>query len=141
LTYASVIAFLRYSPIGLEMRASAENPTLASQRGINLNKVFAISWVIAAVSAAAAGAVVASRTVVGPDIAHLGINAFPVALVGGLDSVIGTLAGALIVGFVHTFSSWQFGSDTQDIVSAAILLIVLLLRPYGLLGTPRIMRL
>jgi branched-chain amino acid transport system permease protein len=139
--YGAVIAFLRYSPIGLEMRASAENPTLASQRGINLNKVFALSWVLAGASAAVAGAVIASRTSINLDLAHLGISAFPAALLGGLDSVGGALIGALVVGFVQTAAAWQWGTETQDVVSAAILLLVLMVRPYGLFGTRHITRL
>jgi branched-chain amino acid transport system permease protein len=141
ITYAAVIGFMRFSPLGLEMRASAENPTLASQRGVNLNTVFTLSWAIAAVSAATAGAVFASRTTVSLDLAHLGISALPAALVGGLDSVEGALVGALIVGFVQTFVAWQWGSEAQDVVAAAILLLVLMVRPYGLFGTRHINRL
>jgi len=138
--YAVVIAFLRYSPMGLEMRASAENPGLASLRGVNLNTIFVVSWALAGVSAAIAGAVISSRSSVNLDIAHLGISAFPAALVGGLDSVGGTLIGALIVGFVQTWAAWHWGTESQDVVSAVILLLVLMLRPYGLFGSRHITR-
>ena len=139
--YALVMAFLRFTPMGLEMRASAENPTLASQRGVNLNKVLVLSWALAGVSAAIAGAVIATRTSVNLNIAHLGISAFPAALVGGLDSVGGALIGALIVGFVQTWAAWHWGTETQDVVAAAVLLLVLMVRPSGLFGTRHIARL
>lgn len=138
--YACVLAFVRFSRVGLEMRASAENPTLASQRGVNLNKVFVVSWVLAGASAAIAGAVISSRTSVNLDIAHMGISAFPAALVGGLDSVGGALVGALIVGMVQTWAAWHWGSESQDVVVAGILLLVLMIRPSGLFGTRHVHR-
>jgi branched-chain amino acid transport system permease protein len=139
--YACVLAFLRFSPLGLQMRASAENPTLASQRGVNLNKVFFVSWALAGGSAAIAGAVISSRTSVNLDIAHLGISAFPAALVGGLNSVGGAFVGALIVGLVQTWAAWHWGSESQDVVAAGILLLVLMVRPSGLFGTRHVNRL
>lgn len=140
LTYGAIMAFLHFSPIGLQMRASAENPTLASQRGVNLNMVFALSWVIAAVSASVAGAVFAGRTAVSLNISHLGLSAFPAAIVGGFDSVGGTLIGAIVVGLAETFTVIVLGSEYKDVVAALILLLVLMFRPYGLFGTKQVNR-
>lgn len=138
--FIAVMGFLRFSPIGLEMRASAENPTLASQRGVNLNTVFAVSWAIAAATAAVAGGIAASRGSVTPELAHLGIAALPAALVGGLDSVGGVVVGGLIVGFAHTTAAWFWGPDTQDVISGLLLLAVLMIRPYGVFGSRHIAR-
>jgi len=140
LTYGAIMAFLRFSPIGLQMRASAESPTLASQRGVNLNLVFALSWIIAAVSASVAGAVFAGRTAVSLNISHLGLSAFPAAIVGGFDSVGGTLIGAIVVGLAETFTVITLGSEYKDVVAAVILLLVLMVRPYGLFGTKQVNR-
>jgi branched-chain amino acid transport system permease protein len=140
LTYGAIMAFLRFSPIGLQMRASAESPTLASQRGVNLNLVFALSWIIAALSASVAGAVFAGRTAVSLNISHLGLSAFPAAIVGGFDSVGGTLLGAIVVGLAETFTVITLGSEYKDVVAAVILLLVLMVRPYGLFGTKQVNR-
>jgi branched-chain amino acid transport system permease protein len=139
-TYGAIMAFLRFSPIGLQMRATAVSPTLASQRGVNLDLVFALSWIIAAVSAAVAGAVFAGRTAVSLNISHLGLAAFPAALVGGFDSVGGTLLGAVVVGLAETFTVVTLGAEYKDIVSAAILLLILMFRPYGLFGARQVNR-
>jgi branched-chain amino acid transport system permease protein len=141
LTYGAVIAFLRLSPLGLQMRAAAESPTLASQRGVNLTFVFAVSWGLAALVAAVAGAVFAGRSAVSPNIASLGLSAFPAALVGGFDSVGGTLLGALVVGMAETVAIVLWGSESKDVVAAAILLGVLMVRPYGLFGKRQVIRL
>lgn len=140
LTYGLIMAFLRFSPIGLQMRATAENPTLASQRGVNLNLVFATSWAIAAVSASVAGAVFAGRTAVSLNISHLGLSAFPAAIVGGFDSIGGTLIGAIVVGLAETFTVIVLGSEYKDVVAAMILLVVLMVRPYGLFGKKQVNR-
>jgi branched-chain amino acid transport system permease protein len=139
-TYGAVIVFLRFSPIGLEMRAAAESPALAGQRGVNLTLVFAVSWGIAALVAAVAGAVYAGRTAVSPGIAGLGMSAFPAALVGGFDSVGGTLIGAFVVAMAETAAIMIWGAESKDVVAAAILLGVLMIRPYGLFGTPQVLR-
>jgi branched-chain amino acid transport system permease protein len=139
-TYGAILALLRFSPIGLQMRATAESPTLASQRGVDLNLVFALSWSLAAVSAAVAGAVYAGRTSVSLNISHLGLAAFPAAIVGGFDSVAGTLLGAFVVGLAETFTVILLGAEYKDIVSASILLIILMVRPYGLLGARQVSR-
>jgi branched-chain amino acid transport system permease protein len=141
LTYAAVIAFLNLSSIGLKMRATAENPTLASERGVNLNLIFALSWGLAALAAAVAGAVFAGRSAVSISIVNLGLSAFPAALVGGFDSVGGTLIGALVVGLAETIAIVLWGAESKDVVAAAILLTVLAVRPYGLFGTPQVNRL
>jgi branched-chain amino acid transport system permease protein len=139
-TYGAILCFLQFSPIGLQMRATAESPTLASQRGINLNLVFALSWTIAAVSAAVAGAVFSARTAVSLNISHLGLSAFPAAIVGGFDSVGGTLIGALVVGLAETFTVIVLGAEYKDLVAAIILLGVLMIRPYGLFGSRQVNR-
>ena len=135
-----MIAFLRWTSFGLRMQAAAENPTLASQVGVNLDMVYAVSWALAAVSAAVAGAVFAGRTAVSPNLIALGLGAFPAALVGGFDSVGGTLIGAMIVGFAETAAIIMLGGDTKDVVAAAVLLTVLAVKPFGLFGSKQIMR-
>jgi branched-chain amino acid transport system permease protein len=139
-TYGAVMAFLRFSPIGLQMRATAESPTLASQRGVNLNLVFGTSWIIAALTASIAGAVFAGRTAVSLNISHLGLSAFPAAIVGGFDSVGGTLIGAVIVGLAETFTVVVLGAEYKDVVAAIILLLVLMMRPQGLFGSKQVNR-
>jgi branched-chain amino acid transport system permease protein len=131
-----LLAFFRYSRIGLQMRATAENGLLASQRGISLNWIFALTWSLAGFAAGVAGMLYAGNTSASPTIAELGLRAFPAALVGGFDSVGGALVGGVIVAFAETAAAVIWGSEARNVVAFALLLVIMLLRPNGLFGRP-----
>ena len=95
-----LFAFLRLSRLGIRMRAAAERPLLAAQRGIDFHALFALSWALASFAGALAGVLYASNVRLDPSLGILGLKAFAVALVGGLDSLGGLVAGALIVATV-----------------------------------------
>lgn len=133
--FAVMIAFFRYAPLGRQLRAAAENPRLASGTGINVTRVFVLAWAIAGVAAALAGISLGANSVVSPDLSQVGIRAIPAALLGGLDSIPGALVGALVVGIAETSAANYLGSTTRDVAAFGVMLLVLLIRPNGLLGS------
>jgi branched-chain amino acid transport system permease protein len=133
--FSGLFAFLRRSPLGIQMRAAGERALLASQRGIDLHLVFALSWALAALCGAVAGILYASNVRLEPSLGVLGLKAFAVALVGGLDSLGGVLPAALVVAAVEVLSIRYGDPLLSDVSPFLCLLAMLLVRPWGLFGT------
>lgn len=133
--FTGLFLFLRLSPLGIQMRAAGEHPLLASQRGINFHGVFALSWALAAFAGGLAGMVYSCNVRLEPSLDVLGLRAFAVALVGGLDSVAGVIPAALIVAAVEVFSVRYGNPLLSDVSPFLCLLVMLLVRPWGLFGT------
>jgi branched-chain amino acid transport system permease protein len=140
LFFIAVALFFRFASIGRQMRAAAENPLLASYSGVNINKIFAVGWGIAAFAAALAGVAQASGTLISAGIGAIALRAFPAALLGGMDSIIGAAVGAVIIGLVEMTAAEYLGSGSRDVVAFVVLLVVLMVRPYGLFGSREIER-
>ena len=130
-----LIAFLRGSRLGIRMRAAAERPLLAAQRGIDFNAVFALSWGLAALAGALAGSLYASNVRLDPSLGVLGLKAFAAALVGGLDSLGGVVVGALVVAGVEVLTIRHINPLLSEVSPFLCLLVMLLVRPWGLWGT------
>lgn len=135
LLFAGLFLFLRLSPLGIQMRAAGERALLASQRGIDFHLVFALSWALAALAGALAGILYANNVRLEPALGVLGLKAFAVALVGGLDSLAGVVPGALIVALVEVLSVRWGNPLLADVSPFLCLLAMLLVRPWGLFGT------
>ena len=135
LLFAGLFLFLRLSPLGIQMRAAGERPMLASQRGINFHAVFALSWALAAFAGGLAGMIYASNVRLEPSLDILGLRAFAVALVGGLDSLAGVIPAALLVATVEVMSVRYGNPLLSDVSPFLCLLAMLLIRPWGLFGT------
>jgi branched-chain amino acid transport system permease protein len=130
-----LLAFLHGSRIGIRMRAAAERPLLAAQRGIDFHALFALSWALASFAGALAGVLYASNVRLDPSLGILGLKAFAVALVGGLDSLGGLVAGALLVAAVEVLTVRHVNPLLADVSPFLCLLAMLLVRPWGLWGT------
>lgn len=141
LVFGIFIGLFRWTRLGLQMRASATNPILASQRGINLNAMYGMTWALAAVAAGVAGMLYAGRGSVDQNLALLGISAFPAALIGGFDSVGGVALGALVIGISQSLATAIFGADTTQVVAGVVLIVVLIIRPQGIFGLAAVNRL
>jgi branched-chain amino acid transport system permease protein len=133
--FSALFTFLRRSALGVRMRAAGEKTLLASQRGIDFHAVFALSWALAAFIGALAGMLYASNVRLEPSLGVLGLKAFAVALVGGLDSLGGVIPGALIVAAVEVASIRWGDPLLSDVAPFLCLLAALLIRPWGLFGT------
>jgi branched-chain amino acid transport system permease protein len=133
--FVALFLFLKVSPLGIQMRAAGEHALLASQRGINFHGVFALSWALAAFAGGLAGMIYSSNVRLEPSLDVLGLRAFAVALVGGLDSLAGVIPAALIVAAVEVMSIRYGNPLLSDVSPFLCLLVMLLIRPWGLFGT------
>lgn len=137
--------FFKYSRMGLAMRATAFNQQVAQSLGISVRQVFALSWGISAAVSAVAGVVVGIVNGVSASLSFFGIKVFPAVILGGLDSILGAVVGGLIIGVLenvaHFFDS-QFlnWGNLYEIVPFYVLIIILMIKPYGLFGTRDIER-
>lgn len=140
LAIGGLTAMFRWTKFGARLHAASTQPALAALSGININVAFAVAWALAGVLAAVAGMEYASQNLVSPSLIALGLRSFPAALVGGLDSVPGSLVGGLAVGIAESVAVHEFGSDVADVAVFAMLVVMLTVRPNGLLGTPQATR-
>ena len=135
--------FFQYTRTGLAMRATSEDHELARSVGINVPRVFGLSWGIAGVIATVGGVLLATLTGVNLSLATVALVAFPAILLGGLESFPGAIVGGLLVGLAQALvqaSSVQTVRSTSEIAPYILLLVVLVIRPEGLFGEKRIDR-
>ncbi len=137
--------FFKHSKMGLAMRATAFDQQVAQSLGISVKKVFAASWAISAVVSAMAGVVVGMVNGVSSALSFFGIKVFPVVILGGLDSIVGAIVGGLIIGVLENLaeffdSQWLHLGNMYDIAPFYALVIILMIKPYGLFGTKNIER-
>ncbi|HEY5063364.1 MAG TPA: branched-chain amino acid ABC transporter permease [Xanthobacteraceae bacterium] len=133
--YLGLFVFLQFTRWGVRMRAAGQNPLLAEQRGIRLHGVYALAWGLSTFTASLAGMILALDSGVESTMATIGLKAFPAALVGGLDSLIGALIGALIVAAAEIAAIQYVNPLLSDVVPFLVLLVVLAIRPWGLFGS------
>lgn len=122
------------------MRAVADDQQAAMTQGISVRRIFAMAWALAGVSALIAGVLLADISAVDQNLAAFGLLVFPVVILGGLDSVPGTIVGGVIIGLLiqATGSYWDPGLAT--VIPYVVLVLILLVKPYGLFGETRIER-
>ena len=133
--YAGLFAFLRYTRWGIRMRAAGQNPLLAAQRGIRLHGVYALAWGLSTFTGGLAGMLMALDSGLEQTMVVIGLKAFPAALVGGLDSLVGAIVGALIVAAAEVLLIHYVNPLLADVVPFLVLIAMLMVRPWGLFGT------
>lgn len=121
--------------LGIQFRAVAENPLLASQRGVNVNTIMMVAWVVALFAASIAGVLYGSRSVLSLQAVVIGIGGLTAALVGGLDSLRGAIAGALLVATVEYATVRLIDPILSQAIPFVLLLTVMMWRPWGIFGT------
>jgi len=141
---ATVAALFRWSRTGLALRAIADDPTSAAAMGVDVDRHFAIAWGLMAVIALMAGVLWTFVVGSGFGVILLGFKVFPIVIVGGLDSIVGTLLGAFGLGVVESLAAGYLdpivGAGFAGIAPYLVLIAMLGARPYGLLGHPRVER-
>jgi branched-chain amino acid transport system permease protein len=142
-----LLAFFKYSRMGLAMRATAFDQEVALTQGVSVSTVFAMSWAIAAVLAMFGGVFLGSGIGLDRSAAVVALKALPVVVVGGLDSIAGAIVGALMVAVAETLAATYqpqyatfLGKGFSQLVPYLVMFLVLLFRPYGLFGTKEIER-
>lgn len=140
--------FFRYSSLGLGMRATADDQEAALATGIDARRVHLAAWATAGALGTLAGAMLSSGAgSVGPSLGAVAFVAFPAMIVGGLESPVGAVVGGLLIGLIQQltallqpeYAAWLgFGFDR--VAPFAVMVIILLVRPYGLFGEPEVRR-
>lgn len=131
----------RFTRLGLLLRATADNLEGAVSIGVRVQGMFALAWGAAALTAVVGGILVANlQPLLSLHLGALGLRAFPAVVIGGLESTGGALIGGLIIGILEQFASAYVGSDARDAVVFGVLLVFLMIRPYGLFGEKTIQR-
>ncbi len=135
--------FFNFTKTGLAMRATSEDHELARSVGLNVPRIFGLSWAIAGVIATVGGVLLAMLTGASLNLSTVVLVAFPAILLGGLDSFLGAIVGGITVGLVQALvqaSSNIEVRNSAEIAPYVVLLIVLVIRPEGLFGQKRIER-
>jgi branched-chain amino acid transport system permease protein len=142
---AGMAWFFRTSKYGLAMRATAFNQQVAQSLGISVKSVFAMAWAISATVSAVAGIVVAVVNGVSSGLSAYGIKVFPAVILGGLDSIPGSVVGGIIIGLLENVAQFVDGEylhwgNLFEVAPFYVLIIILMIKPYGLFGTKDIER-
>jgi len=135
-----LFVFYQRSRVGLSMRAVAESHRVAEARGIRIRNIFSVTWALAGMIAVMGGILLGYRLGVTQFLSQVGFKAFPVVLFGGMDSIPGCLIAGLIIGVLESLAGGLIGSWLTEAAPYVILLLVLIIKPYGLFGLTRIER-
>ena len=119
---------------GLGIRAIASNSATAGLLGINVNKMFALVFAIAGALAGIAGVLLGLKYNVYPTMGNIGLKAFIASVFGGLGSVRGAIVGAIVIGVTEVMVSGYLNSGLRDLITFALLIVILLIKPSGLMG-------
>jgi branched-chain amino acid transport system permease protein len=137
---AFLIAF-RFSRGGVALRATASDQGAAYSVGIDVPRVFSLAWIAACATAAGAGVLVGSIGGISPTMGVFGLSVLVVVIVGGLDSLLGALVGGILIGLIEALAGTFLGGEYKLLATFGLLIVILMIRPYGLFGTHEIERL
>jgi branched-chain amino acid transport system permease protein len=128
--------FISRTRAGKSMRATAQDKTMAALVGINIDTVISVTFIIGAALAAVAGVMVAAYYgVINYYIGYIaGIKAFTAAVLGGIGSIRGAMAGGILLGVLESLGAAYISTEYKDAFAFVILLVILLIRPAGLFG-------
>ncbi|MFW6114691.1 MAG: branched-chain amino acid ABC transporter permease [Thermodesulfobacteriota bacterium] len=144
LLFIALSLIFKFTKVGLGMRATAEDHRLAQSVGVSVKNIFSYIWILSALVAAVGGIATANVMDVYYMLPYIGINGLIVAICGGLDSLLGAFIAGLLLGVVENVGAGYLdplvGGGIKDVAAYAVLLLILLIRPYGLFGLARIER-
>jgi branched-chain amino acid transport system permease protein len=136
--------FFLKTRMGIAMRAVADNQTVSMGMGINVQRYFALAWALTGIVSALGGVIWGAMLGVDNQLPLVGLKVFPVVILGGLDSIVGAVVGGLIVGVVEALAAGYLdpvvGGGTKDFAPYVLMILMLMIRPYGLFGSRRIER-
>lgn len=136
--------FFLKSRKGIAMRAVADSQQIAMAMGINVERYFALAWAMTGVASALGGVIWGNLLGVDVHLSLVGFKVFPVVILGGLDSILGAIVGGLIVGVVENVAAGYVdpyvGGGTKDFAPYVLMILALMIRPYGIFGKPIIER-
>jgi branched-chain amino acid transport system permease protein len=127
-------AFFRFTSVGLLMRATADGHEAALVSGVNVNLMNRLAWAIGSVLAAIGGLFLGQLQIVSTELESIGLLALPAVVIGGMQSIPGAIVGGLLVGLIEQFAASYISPKSSDIAIYGLLLLLLLVRPWGLFG-------
>jgi len=123
---------------GIAMRAVSDDPRAAAAMGVDLRTILALAWAIAGMVSALGGVIWGRILGVDPYLAIVGLKVFPVVILGGLDSILGAVVGGFVMGVLESLAAGYIdplvGGGAKDVVPFGVLIVALMVRPYGLFG-------
>jgi len=136
LIMTALTVLIKFTKIGKAMRATAQDRTMAMLLGVSVNRIISFTFILGSFLAAIGGVLVASQMgQINFAIGFMaGIKAFTSAVLGGIGSIPGAVLGAIVLGLTESFATGYISSDYQDVFAFALLIIILIFRPSGLLG-------
>jgi branched-chain amino acid transport system permease protein len=137
------VCYFRFTKSGLAMRAASESQRTAASLGVNVKTISATAWAITCMTASVGGIIMASLTSVSLLLSVAGIKAIPAVVLGGIESLPGSVVGGLIIGIAESAGGTyltNYVAGIRDLAPFIVLMIVLLVRPYGLFGQKKIER-
>ena len=144
IVFVLLTLFFRYHKMGIAMRATADDQMAVQACGIPVTTVFSRSWMFACVVAAIGGILISSIGGITHGLVETGLKAFSVVILGGLDSFIGAIIAGPIIGLCESFGGGYLTpflwAGVKDIIPFVIIIIVMIIKPYGLFGEVRIER-
>ncbi len=133
--------FFKYSSQGIYMRSVADNQPAALSLGVHVRRVFALSWAIAFIVAAMSGIILGIINGINVhELSAIGLKVFPVVILGGLDSIGGAILGGLIIGLLETFTGGYVSTSLREVIPYIVIIVILMVKPYGLFGLVEIER-
>ena len=130
--------FFLKSRKGIAMRAVADNQQVAMAMGIDVERYFGLAWAMTGIVSALGGVLWGNMLGVDTNLALVGFKVFPVVILGGLDSIPGAIIGGLIVGIVENVAAGYVdpvvGGGTKDFAPYVLMIVALMIRPYGIFG-------
>ncbi|MBN1161129.1 MAG: branched-chain amino acid ABC transporter permease [Dehalococcoidales bacterium] len=144
LVFLSLVFFFRYHRMGIAMRATADDQIAVQACGIPVTRVFSTSWMFACVVAAIGGVLISSIGSISHGLVETGLKAFSVVILGGLDSFVGAMVAGPVIGLAETYGGGYLTeylwAGVRDVIPFIIIIIVMVIKPFGLFGEERIER-
>jgi len=127
-------AFFKFTSVGLLMRATADSHEAAVVSGVNVNVMNRLAWAIGSMLAAIGGVFLGQLQIASTDLENIGLLALPAVVIGGMQSIPGAIVGGLLVGVIEQLAASYISPKSSDIFIYGLLLVILMVRPWGLFG-------
>jgi branched-chain amino acid transport system permease protein len=137
---AAFMAYYRFSRAGVAIRATASDQITAESLGINVRRIFSLTWAIAGILAGASGIVVGALNGITPQLGAVALNVLAVVMLAGMTSVGGVIVAGIFIGWVETLVGAYLGAAWQNFMPYLVVLLVMIVKPNGLFGEQQIER-
>jgi branched-chain amino acid transport system permease protein len=137
---AAFMAYYRFSRAGVAIRATASDQITAEGLGINVRRIFSLTWAIAGILAGASGIVVGALNGITPQLGAVALNVLAVVMLAGMTSVGGVIVAGIFIGWVETLVGAYLGAAWQNFMPYLVVLLVMMVKPNGLFGEQQIER-